>query len=89
MKYSKHALSRLQQRGVNKLMVELVMLYGEEYEQGSGQTFNKLSKAAFKHLELDLKVVINKIEKLKKLYVVESENTIVTSAYQSKHIHNH
>ena len=89
MKYSKHALSRLQQRGVNKLMVELVMLYGEEYEQGSGQTFNKLSKSAFHHLEFDLKGVMNKLEKLKKLYVVESNNTIVTSAYQTKHTHTH
>ncbi|MBZ0330999.1 DUF4258 domain-containing protein [Halomonas sp. ANAO-440] len=81
--YSDHAQKRLQQRGITDLEVELILMYGSEIHQGDGCVYSRIDRDAFKRLERDLKRVHQKIDSLRRKFVVISDtSTVVTTGHE-------
>jgi ATP sulfurylase len=84
--YSNHAEKRLQQRGITDLEVELILMYGSETHHGDGCVYSRIDRNSFRRLEKDLKRVNQKIESLKKKFVVISDAcTVVTTGHEYRH----
>lgn len=84
--YSNHAQKRLQQRGITGLEVELILMYGSETHHGDGCVYSCIDRDAFKRLERDIKRVNQKLDSLRRKFVVISDNrTVVTAGYEFRH----
>lgn len=83
---SNHALQRMQQRGINDLAVNLLLSYGTRIHQ-SGSEVVKLDKGDKKRLFKQIKDLANHLEKLEKLYLIETDGVIVTAALQYKRLY--
>ena len=84
---TKHAQDRCQQRCINKLMLEMLFIYGEDLHQRDGAIRTTLTKRGYAKLKKDFALVSSKIERMKNLFVIESEEgDIITTEYQERHI---
>jgi hypothetical protein len=91
MKLTKHAELRMKQRAINWSQVSAVLAFGEDHYHGNNTYYTCLSKKALKELTIKSKElkVVQELDKLKHLFVVSAENSIVTVGFKTKHIHNH
>ena len=79
-----HAAARMQQRGIDELTVILLQSYGrEEYQQG--EVVISLDKKGAKKLMRDMMKIVKNPERLRKLYLVESGETLITAAHKTRH----
>lgn len=84
---TKHAEARCQQRCINKLMLELLFMYGVEIHQDDGAVRTTFTKKGFKKLQKDMGLINQKLNSMKKLFAVQSNTgAIVTTGYQERHI---
>ena len=84
---TKHAETRCQQRCINGLMLELLFLYGDEVYQRDGAVRTTFTKKGFKKFQRDIELINKKLNRMKKLFVVESgDGQILTTGYQERHI---
>lgn len=84
MKKTNHLEKRQQQRGISPLMLEALLIYGNEVNQTDGAIRFVMTKRGAKKLEKDLKKVISKLGKLNSMFAVEVDNTLLTTGYQTK-----
>lgn len=84
---TKHSKVRQQQRGISPLMLQAILLYGEEVHQHDGATRLIMTKKGYKRLMSDLKLMHDKSTKLKDLFLVEQDNTILTVGYKNKPVY--
>ncbi|MFQ3249095.1 MAG: hypothetical protein ACI9O6_000899 [Glaciecola sp.] len=91
MRLSKHAELRMQQRAISWEHIETVLAFGEDYYHGENGYYTCLSNRTIRRLSAKATVLSSTqiLSKLKRLFVVSAENTIVTVGYKTKHIHNH
>ena len=83
---TKHFNDRCDQRGINPLMVELLLMYGNETYQQDGAIRHTLTKKSFKKLKQDLDTVNTKLNKLRQLFLVECDGYFLTTGYQTSHL---
>lgn len=81
---TKHAAARMQQRGIDKLTVFLLMEFGRKEYSGTA-TVRYLDKKRAQRLACRLKSMAQDIERLSQLYLVEEEETLVTVAHGHRH----
>jgi hypothetical protein len=84
---SNHAQVRMQQRGVNSLMVEALSIYGDEIHQKDGAVRLTFTKHGFEKFKKDLKKINAKLEKMKSLFAVEDGGNLITVGYQTKKLY--
>ena len=83
IEYSEHAKVRKQQRGIKDWWVSIVLDYGNyEYQNGKHTYSISLNKASLKSIKRTFGKLVD-IEKLRRLYVIMSEDSVViTCAYR-------
>lgn len=84
---SNHAQVRMQQRGVNSLMVEALSIYGDEIHQKGGVVRLTFTKHGFEKFKKYLKKINTKLEKMKSLFAVEDGGNLITVGYQTKKLY--
>tara|TARA_Y100001956_G_C3965633_1_gene118641 strand:+ start:209 stop:466 length:258 start_codon:yes stop_codon:yes gene_type:complete len=80
--YTKHALIRGQQRGIEINTVETVINYGDEYQRNGGHIY-LCKKAAIKAMTID-GLSHHQIEKCSSVYVVVENGVVKTVAHKTK-----
>jgi hypothetical protein len=84
---TKHLNDRAKQRGISPLMMQALLTYGSEIYQKDGATRICYSEKDFKKLKKDLKNLCGKIDKLKSMFAVEVDGTLVTTGYRNGHLY--
>ena len=84
---TKHANERQKQRGITPLMLQALMIYGDEVHQCDGATRLIVTQKGYQKIMKDLKAMVSKAEKLKDLFAVEAGNQILTVGYRNKNIY--
>jgi hypothetical protein len=81
--YTKHAKSRMQQRGLSPFIVDLLVLYGDEEHDGRGGVRYYFTKKSSKRLRQDLgNPVYKKIKHFLDAYAAECDGHIVTVGWR-------
>lgn len=81
--FSNHASTRMQQRGIPPLIVDLLLLYGVEEHDGRGAVRRYFDKRTRRQLERHLgRQVIRRIDDLWDAYLVEADGDIVTVGWR-------
>ena len=81
--YTKHAKTRMQQRGLSPFIIDLLVLYGDEEHDGRGGVRYSLNKKGRKRMRKDLgNSVYKKIKHLLDAYAVECDGQIVTVGWR-------
>lgn len=80
MKHTKHADERIQQRGIPRLVPEILRLFGNETYQKGGYRKIKMSTKGKKHAIKELKKALAAFENSKSYFCVENEEGLVITA---------
>ena len=80
MKTTKHAEIRLKQRGIPRLMPELLGIYGIEVYQKGGTFQLQMSGKCQKRLVKDLKQALRAIQNSKSYFSIIDEKDVVITA---------
>jgi hypothetical protein len=84
IEHTRHSSTRLQQRGISNLAVQLLLSYGSAEMQRANECYRYLSKRDFNRLERDLKRL--DIDKLRDLFAVElPDGRLKTVGRQLRH----
>lgn len=90
MSITKHASTRMQQRGIPLLVVELIMTFGASEPAGSGTQKFFLDKRARHKVKSFAGTLASAIEPLLDAYVlVSDQGTVITTAHRTERIHRH
>jgi hypothetical protein len=82
-----HAQVRMQQRGVNSLMVEALSIYGDKNHHHKDRAIRlTFTKHGLEKFRKDLKTINAKLEKMKSLLVVEDGGSLITLEFQLNYI---
>jgi hypothetical protein len=77
---TRHAQSRMQQRGINDMMVQLIEIFGELHYQKGGSELLSINKKTLKNLR-------HTIDKLEGVTMVTGDKgKIITTMHQTKKI---
>lgn len=89
MKLTHHAESRMRQRAIPPLMIELLYLYGREQQQ-NGSTMLFLDKRAREKARQALHEVRKRFDKLCDAYLVQADcdGTVITVGHHLKRFKN-
>ena len=71
----------MNQRGINKYMIDLLLNYGE-VEYHKGKEIYSLYQSSIKGLASELCIFSNSLSKLNRVYVVAKGSIIITVAYR-------
>ena len=83
LQFTKHAMIRSQQRGINKFAISIIMQYGHfSHVRGDAKSWS-MSKQEKRYARGDLGKAFTKIEK-KLGYLVVKNNTLITVAHAHK-----
>jgi hypothetical protein len=84
---TKHAESRLQQRGIPRLMVELLLRYGKEQRTHEG-TVVFLDARGRDKVRDALQEILERLDKLGDTYLIEADDTssVVTVGHRTKRL---
>ena len=78
-----HAKKRIQQRGINRVAVDVIMQYGDSNPApGGAKTFRLTKKNASKLIQ-SFKKKIKTIERTKNVVVIEKDGQILTSYHKA------
>lgn len=88
---TRHAVTRMQQRGINLDTVACVLAFGQTKHDRHGAIIHYLNKKARKHIQTQAgKNLIKRLDKLMNTYVVVScDGNILTIGHRYKPIRNH
>jgi hypothetical protein len=82
MIHTKHAVSRLQQRGIPMKITEVIYEFGEAIEKPGGVQAYRLLDRTANELVQDLKRTINRIEKARhKILVIDDKSSSLITGY--------
>ena len=82
---TKHAVDRSQQRGINSVMIDLILSFGDEEHLGGGVKRIHIHSKNLKKATKALEKALRKSGKLGGMYLIESpEGHVITAA----HIHH-
>jgi len=84
IKVTRHAAARMQQRGIDKLTVFLLREYGRRQYDGDA-TIRYLDRRGAEKLAGKLRELGQDMKRLRTLYLVESDDVLVTVAHRTRH----
>jgi len=81
MKITNHALKRFQQRGINRELIDLIMMFGEPIEKPGGTTEYRLTPRAKTEAQSELKRQLTLVERAcnKGVLVDDKGDTLITA----------
>lgn len=88
MSITKHASTRMQQRGIPPLVVELIMTFGASEPAGDGTQKFFLDKRARRRVKSFAGTLASAIEPMLDAYVrVSNQGHVITTAHRTDRIH--
>ena len=79
---TKHAVSRSQQRGLNSVMIDLILSFGDEEHIGGGVKKIHIHNKNLKKATKALTKALHRADKLGGMYLIESpEGHVITAAH--------
>ena len=75
-----HAASRMQQRSISELEVELLLRYGREKYQSDGVVVTYFDHRSFKRVERDVMRISKSLGKLRQKYLVTKDSQVLITA---------
>jgi len=82
-KITDHARARFRQRGINEMVIDYLMHYGDEKHAPGGATKVFLTKRNAAKMISTLKKEINKIERARGLIIVKKDGSILTGYHRN------
>ncbi len=89
MVMSTHASTRLQQRGVSPLILDLLLQFGARESAGDGAETVYFDRKAKRRLQSYSGNLISKLSEALDIYAVVSGNTVITVGCRYKRINHH
>ncbi len=87
---TRHADTRLQQRGLPRAVIEWLQLFGAEEHDKHGAVIRYFDKAARRRLEQALgRAVIRRMEDFLDAYLVEHDGCVVTVGHRTQRLRRH
>ena len=89
MDYSKHALKRIRQRSIPEAVVNLILVYGEEFSAGGGARIIKIESKESKEnfmLAIESAGLQRKDNWTNAYLIISKDNEIITAGYRSKRV---
>lgn len=84
--YSRHAVARMQQRGIRKDVADLIVAYGDETPEGNGRSRYAISRHQFRDLHGD-GIPLAQLERAVGTCVIVAAGTMITGYRgHSRHI---
>lgn len=80
---TKHCELRMSQRGISSMLIDLVIEFGETSFHNGGEV-TSVPKSKLEKLRKDALFSNQLIDKLKKIYIVEKDGYVVTTAKRFK-----
>jgi hypothetical protein len=79
---TQHAISRCQQRGINSVMIDLILSFGDEEHLGEGVKRIHIHSRNLKKATKALGKALRKADKLGGMYLIESpDGRVITAAH--------
>ncbi len=90
MRASKHALDRIQQRGIPPLILHWLFDYGSTQYQGNGATILYFDRTSKRRLERTFgRRIVKRLSEYLDCYAVVADDTLVTTGKRYKRIKVH
>ena len=85
--YTKHAQIRMQQRGIPRLVIDWLLLYGEESHDHIGGIRRYFTKGSIRNLRRDVGTrALKRFSEYLDCYLVEADGLVLTSGHRTKRI---
>jgi len=88
LNYTEHAKKRMQQRGIKKNMVELLLQIGKSSHCSQGAHLIHLNKESRRKLSKELPTKTTRYLEENSIYVIRTHRTILTVGHRYKRIKN-
>jgi hypothetical protein len=82
MQVTKHAAIRFQQRGINRIIIDYLLRYGDSTHAPGGALKISLTRKNKEKIVSSLKNEIKKIERSSRIVLIEKDNSILTAYHK-------